>query len=410
MHASKTALFLALTLPVVLQLACGFLTGQTAPDTAATLDSLYTASALTIEARLTHSNFTATPGLPPPTVTGSLPFALKTSTPVIVSPAPVTRCDAATFVSDISYPDGTMVLRGTSFTKTWRLRNSGSCTWTTSYALVFAGGAAMEGPTSAALPHSVAPGQTVDLSVRLRAPESSGEYQGFWKLRSSGGQLFGIGANATTAFWVDIRVQGRTHVAYDFAANSCDADWENNVATLPCPGEEGDEAGYVLRLSHPRLEDGTSQDEAGLLMVPKDTTNGFISGQFPAFVIETGDHFQADVYCRYGATRCNVTVRLDYRSGGQVRTLGTWIEVYEGKYYPIDLDLSALAGRSVKFILVVGANGAFREDEAIWLAPQVLRRGAPPAPTASPTATRTSTATATPTSSATPTSTATSSP
>jgi len=401
---------LGLAVLAALQLACSTLTGAGPQDTAATLDALYTASALTVAARMTAFPQTATPGLPPPTVGGTPSTPIRTSTPVILSPVATARCDAATFVTDVSYRDGTVVTRGSSFTKTWRLRNGGTCTWTTSYDLVFVSGDRMGGAAETALPRSVAPGQTIDLSIGLTAPEANGSYRGYWKLRNSSGQLFGIGASAATAFWVDIRVRGKTHIAYDFAANYCDADWENNNASLPCPGDEGDEAGYVVNLAHPRLESGASQGEPGLLMVPRETNNGLIRGQFPSFTVETGDRFRAWVYCRYGASKCNVTMRLDYLNDGQIRTLGTWHEAYEGKYFPVDLDLSSLNGQTLKFILVVLANGSAVEDEAIWLGPHILRLGAPPPPTHTPTPSPTATATATATATNTATETATTAP
>jgi hypothetical protein len=65
--------------------------------------------------------------------------------------------------------------------------------------------------------------------------------------------------------------------------------------------------------------------------------------------------------------------RLDFRSGGQTTTLGSWREVYEGEWTNIDLDLSALAGRQGRFILVVEANGAPKEDEGLWIGPRIMR-------------------------------------
>jgi len=52
-------------------------------------------------------------------------------------------CDAAKFVSDLTVPDGTNFASGAAFTKTWRLQNVGTCTWGTSYRLVFSGGEQM---------------------------------------------------------------------------------------------------------------------------------------------------------------------------------------------------------------------------------------------------------------------------
>jgi hypothetical protein len=390
-------LFLAVLLSV--QLACSRFAGPSVPDTAATLEGLYTASAQTMQALETQAVFTSTPGLPPPTSVAT-PFpAQASSTPIILSPAPPPRCDAAAFEADVTYPDGSLLARGASFTKTWRLRNTGTCSWNSSYALVFYSGEPMSAPSWQALPHSVVPGQTVDLSVALKAPTNDGQYRGHWKLRNPANVLFGIGAQADTAFWVDIKVSGPSHVAYDFVAKYCSADWENNNTSLPCPGDEGDGKGYVVRLNHPKLENGDQQDRAALLTFPRDTSNGQIRGQYPAFKLETGDRFRARLYCRHGAAHCNVIFRLEYLNNGQVRTLGSWNEAYEGGSSAVDLNLGSLAGETVKFIFVVLANGSANDDEAIWLDAHIRRQGTA---TATATVTPTGTATRTPTTSATP--------
>jgi len=142
----------------------------------------------------------------PPTATQVPPTATRVPvTPVVVP------CDRADFIADVTIPDGTVLAPGATFTKTWRLRNSGSCTWTTSYRLVFDSGHAMDGPASVNMPTTVAPGQTVDLTVTLKAPATAGTYQGFWKLQNAAGARFGIGANANVAFWVKI-ISGTTAV------------------------------------------------------------------------------------------------------------------------------------------------------------------------------------------------------
>ncbi|MCK6540247.1 MAG: hypothetical protein L6Q26_09330, partial [Anaerolineales bacterium] len=88
--------------------------------------------------------------------------------------------------------------------------------------------------------------------------------------------------------------------------------------------------------------------------------------------------------------------------------LGQWNEIYEGKYYPVDIDLNFLSGKKVKFILTILANGSSHEDYGLWVMPRITRQSSQP-PTATPTRTLSPTVTATPTSTftATPTSTAT---
>ena len=220
---------------MTVQLACNVPSGSQTPDTFATLNGLYTASAQTLEAAGTPTGLTVTPGLPLPTATGSLIPTVPVNTPVVQSPVPASRCDAASFVADVSYPDGSVIARGGSFVKTWRIKNVGTCSWTTSYALVFVSGDPLSGPSTVALTSNVNPAGTIDLSVSLTAPNKDGSYRGYWKLRNASNVLFGIGNQANNAFWVDITVKGPSYVAYDFSSNYCSAAWENNNGGTALP-------------------------------------------------------------------------------------------------------------------------------------------------------------------------------
>ena len=57
-----------------------------------------------------------------------------------------TTCDWAQFITDATVPDGTSFAPGTAFRKTWRLRNIGTCTWTTGYSLVYDSGEKFSAP------------------------------------------------------------------------------------------------------------------------------------------------------------------------------------------------------------------------------------------------------------------------
>ncbi|MBK8421014.1 NBR1-Ig-like domain-containing protein [Candidatus Villigracilis saccharophilus] len=414
MLSRKLTINLSLFIIFLAQMACNVPSNSATPDTFATLNGLYTASAQTLEAAGTQPVVTATPGLPQPTASMS-GSASATKIPVSQTAVPLSRCDAAKFVSDVTFPDGSLVTRNNTFTKVWRIQNIGTCSWTPSYALVFTSGDQMSGPAVATLPGNVNPGDTVEIQVTLTAPNKDGKYRGYWKLRNAAGVLFGIGSQADTAFWVDVKVaSGSAHIAYDFAANYCSAGWANGSDALGCPGTDGDINGFVLKLNQPVMENGVKQSDPGLLMSPQDKRNGVISGQYPAFTVQAGDRFRALAGCQYNSKKCDVVFRLDYKVDGQTKTLGSWHEVYEGNFYAIDLDLNALAGQTVKFILAMEANGGNNNDNAIWLNPLILRQGTPPptftptfTPTVTPTfsATPTNTVTATPTQTATPTNT-----
>jgi len=392
-NISPIALSFALLLAV--QLACNGPTAPSTPDTVATLNGLYTAAAATSTAVAA----TVTPGLPLPTASPLQPAA--TATPFILpTTGPVSRCDAASFVKDVTISDGTVLAPNSAFTKTWRLQNVGTCTWTPSYALIFVSGDSMSGQTVFNLPQYVAPQGVIDLSVTLISPSQNGHYRGYWKLRNASYILFGIGDQSNTAFWADINVNGPSYAAYDFVANYCSANWDNNNTSLPCPGNENDNKGYVVQLNNPRLENGNKAGDPGLLTVPKNSNSGLITGMYPSFKVKSGDHFKSLISCQYHSDRCDVLFNLQYKAGGQTRTLGSWHEINEGQYYPVDVDLSGLDGQTVKFILSVSANGSGRDDEAIWVAPRIIRLGTPPptyTPSVTPTSTLTPTLTATPT-------------
>lgn len=124
-------------------------------------------------------------------VLNSQVVAVPTNT--AVPPAPTATpypCNSAIMLSE-NYPDYTHFDLNQAFTKTWRLKNVGYCTWNTSYRLAFMSGNSMGAPSYVYLPYSVAPNGTVDISVPMQAPSSSGTYTGYWGLYSDANQYFG---------------------------------------------------------------------------------------------------------------------------------------------------------------------------------------------------------------------------
>lgn len=347
-----------------------------------------------------------------------------------VSPPP-SSCDRAQFIADVTVPDGTIFNPGTTFSKTWRLKNVGTCTWTTSYMLVFDSGDQMGGPGSVNLPMTVTPGQTVDITINLTAPSAGGSYRGYWKFQNASGIRFGIGADGTKSWWVDIDVAGPTAtpgtstpvtpgpsptpvagVMYDFAANACSAVWLSGAVQLPnqlpCPGTDGDQRGFVLKLTNPQLENGTVSSGLGLLTYPQNIFNGYIQGIYPSYTVKPGDRFRSIVNCAYGATTCYVVFRLDYQTGtGSITTFWAFVEKYEGQYYQADLDLSPLVGKDVKFILTVLSTGSPVGDRALWVSPMIYNPSNVTTTPTTPTATSNPGVTNTPAPTVTPTATGT---
>jgi len=170
----------------------------------ATQQAQATQLAATVQALMTQNAVTPTPAVPTATATALPPTATPTQ-PATATPA--SYCGWVKFINDVSVPDGSVFSPGEVFTKIWRIKNVGTCAWTTDTRLVFVSGAQLGGPVSVNLPAYVAPGQTVDVSVTLTAPSESGRYIGYWMLRGTDGVLFGTGPAAQGAFFVDITVK-----------------------------------------------------------------------------------------------------------------------------------------------------------------------------------------------------------
>jgi hypothetical protein len=96
-----------------------------------------------------------------------------------------------TFVRDVTIPDNTPVAPGQTFTKTWKVKNNGSCTWDAGFKFAFTGGDAMNGATYT-LPSAVAVNAEVDLSIAMTAPANkTGAVRSNWRMSTAGGQFFG---------------------------------------------------------------------------------------------------------------------------------------------------------------------------------------------------------------------------
>ena len=195
--------FILISLAVLLILAaCNLPKPTETPDQ----NALLTIAAQTVQAQLTQ-NTLLTPlatFTPPASSTPAPPTATNTPSN---TPSPTPLCDLAQFVTDVTIPDGTVFLPGETFVKTWRLKNNGVCTWNSGYQIIFDSGDSLNGPATQSLAGTVAPGQSMDISVTLKAPAAAGSYRSYWKLRNPAGVLVPV-ANGYqgAAFFADIKV------------------------------------------------------------------------------------------------------------------------------------------------------------------------------------------------------------
>ena len=303
------------------------------------------------------------------------------------------NCNRAKFVDDISIEDGSILAPDTAFTKTWRFTNTGTCTWNTNYALVYSGGDQMSAPAATNLTASVPPGATVDLSVNMKSPSANGNYAGNYMLRSDTGLLFGTGASRMAPVYVSIKVDSNSiipgfdfggllpfipleNTVYDFGANYCIGNWRNasDPGFLACPGAKTDNSGFVISVDSPKLQDGNEKNGVGLLTHPQWVDGGSIAGTFPLLTVENGMKFRATLGCGFGGAACDVRFYLRYRiEGGALQTLNHWDIKYADAPLAVDVDLAALAGKNVNFVLQVVTNGSSAQDWAYWVNPRVIK-------------------------------------
>ena len=155
------------------------------------------------------SDMTATPG-----VDAILPTATNTL-------APNPGCTLSANLSQEDPPDGKIFKPGESFLKTWSLTNTGTCTWDSTYKLVFWDGELIGAAVTYPLPVVVAPGETKEISILLKAPATDGQYRGYWRLKSPWGYDFGVGPGSES-FYVDIFVSNDPNVGYGVTSVSYD--------------------------------------------------------------------------------------------------------------------------------------------------------------------------------------------
>ena len=196
-------IILGLALIVLITLACSLPTAGNAAETSTATEENAGSEqeSETPNVMETPPVLTTTPtetSVPTETFTPQPPTPTNTNTPI--------PCNMARFVADVTVPDNEEFLTGETFVKTWRLKNVGSCTWTSSYNLIFYSGDQMDAPAAVSLTSlNVPPDGTVDVSVSLTAPSTAGTYQGYFRLRAPDNSIFGIGTSAQDSFWVKIK-------------------------------------------------------------------------------------------------------------------------------------------------------------------------------------------------------------
>ena len=191
----KQKILYTLLVGILLLSACG---NSDATPTSE-LEAIQTQAFATISAAQNQTALAApkTPTLMPtklPTFAPATIISTAITLPAVTPPvaaSPTASCYQLRFVSDVTIPDNTPMTPGQSFTKTWKVKNIGSCAWDAGFKFAFVGGEQMSGATYT-LPSAVAANAELDISIPMVAPTNkTGALRGNWRMQTAGGTYFG---------------------------------------------------------------------------------------------------------------------------------------------------------------------------------------------------------------------------
>ena len=180
-------IFIGALLSVVILSSCG---SPATPNPTEVVAGIFTAAAQTVAAQQSLSTATlAASATPAPSAT---PTMIPTATRWGASPTARSQgyCDNSAYVADVTIKDGTVLNAGEEFDKTWTLKNTGTCTWSINYAITYVKDNELSG-SKTTIKQTVAPLQTVNITVSMTAPTDAGDYTEYWRMINEQGVPFG---------------------------------------------------------------------------------------------------------------------------------------------------------------------------------------------------------------------------
>ena len=186
-HGKRTLRVIGVLMSLLWSAACS----PTIPTSAPTIDlnPLRTEVAATVFVQVTRA-LALTPSvalLSSPTATNlptTTPNATASPSPSPTGALPSGTSKAATdnkaqWVSQ-TIADDTIFKPGETFTMIWRLKNSGTSTWTAGYLLRYFSGNTFGASKEIAIGQEVLPGGEIEVSIQMKAPAGPGKYLSVW--------------------------------------------------------------------------------------------------------------------------------------------------------------------------------------------------------------------------------------
>jgi uncharacterized protein YkwD len=161
---------------------------------------------------------TATVTALPPTATEMPSTPTPAATPTEAIPTNLPDCtNSAKFIEDITVKDDSEIPAGSTFTKTWRVQNTGTCTWWSGYTLTHYSAERMAAPEAVPL-KLTRPGEITDISVELTASQALGKHEGYFVIKNPSGLIMRI--DNDSRLWVKITVVKGTPATAATPANT----------------------------------------------------------------------------------------------------------------------------------------------------------------------------------------------
>jgi hypothetical protein len=316
-------------------------------------------------------------------------------------PEPVqdeTSCtNKLSFVEDVTFPDDSTVAGNQPFEKIWKLRNDGTCTWTTGYSLVFIEGEQLGVTSPMPLKQQVKPGEEAEFGITFTAPAAAGTYRSEWMIRSAFGQEFGTGRNGDTPFWVQFAVvesvtdlnlgEPTWRETFDSAANWFLVDSGNTRFTIDdgemamrsaSPGSYdewglstyGEVSDFYMEATVRTDEDCGGLDRYGFLLRSPDPNQGYVygfscDGRYRIYAWDGNSYRGLQEWTRSSSIKSGP----DQTNKIGVLMDGDTIKLYANDSLLVELDDREFSSGSFGMFVASGETNnftAFVEDLTLW--------------------------------------------
>jgi uncharacterized protein YkwD len=133
----------------------------------------------------------------------------------------------------VTIADNDIIAPSVDFTKTWRIRNTGTCIWGPDYTVSHYSEERMFAPAS--VPLSVTfPDKTVDISMDLTSPNTDGNHRGYFVIKNPAGLIMKI--DNDSRLWVVINVSSQAAAATQGTGSGQAAAATQGTGSVPVTG------------------------------------------------------------------------------------------------------------------------------------------------------------------------------